>query len=134
MIATGVAIVAMVQLKNVVNRSEAMRAMQELGQEVLAHQRKNGSVPSEAWVDREKEKLPGYVRLRSLRYRARWIGFESSPDAILGYTEFSYRWLFSRNKHLVLRLSGVVEWIDQDEFKSLLAEQQSQLEIEMTRE
>ena len=128
---TSIAVVAMINLKNWVNRSESMRAMEDLGRIVSQYRGKYGSIPSESYIDRIKEELEGHVRLGKVIYRAQWIDFESTPDEILAYTERPYSsWLFGR-KHIVLRLDGRVEWMDKREFETLLAQRQSSQELEI---
>lgn len=130
-VVTAIAVVAMINLKNWVNRSESMRAMEDLGRIVSQYRGKYGCVPPESYVDGIKEELEGHARLGKVIYRAQWIDFESKPDEILAYTEQPYSsWLFGK-KHIVLRLDGRVEWMDKREFKALLAKQQSSQEIEM---
>jgi hypothetical protein len=127
---TAAAVVAMVNFKDWVNRSEAMRAMNQLGQIVLQYRKDRGSVPPESYVNRIKENLQGHVRLGDLQYRAQWLDLESTPDEILAYTEKNYRSLIGKG-FVVLRLDGRVEWVDRKHFKTLLAQQQSPAEIEM---
>jgi len=131
MVITAVAVVAMINFKDWVNRSEAMRAMEYIGRIALQHRKDYGSVPSESWVNRQRENLPGNVRLGNLQYRARWIDFESTPDEILAYTYKNYRSLLLGEGFIVLRLDGRVEWIGKQEFETLLAQQQSPMEIQM---
>ena len=132
-IITIIAILAMINFKDMINRSEAMRAMRNLGQIVLRYREEHGSVPPESYVHRIKGNLEGYVRLGDLKYRARWIDFDSSPDEILAYSEKKYHSSLLLNGFIVLRLNGKVEWINSKSFEALLAQQQSQMEIEMTR-
>jgi len=130
---TAIAVAAMINLKNWVNRSEAIRAMENLGRIVLQYREKYGSVPPESYINRIKEELEGHVRLGEVIYRAQWISFESTPDEILAYTEKHHSsWLFGK-KHTVLRLDGRVEWMDKRELETLLAQQQSSQELEMLR-
>jgi hypothetical protein len=125
---TVVAVVAMLNFKDWVNRSEAMRAMEQLGQIVLKHRDTHGAVPSESFVDGIKQNLQGQARLGELRYRARWLDFESTPDEILAYSEKNYNFLLG-DGYIVLRLDGSVEWMEKKQFESLLARQQSPEEI-----
>jgi hypothetical protein len=130
-VVTAIAVIAMINLKNWVNRSESMRAMEDLGRIVSQYRGKYSCVPSESYVDGIKEELEGHARLGKMIYRAQWIDFESKPDAILAYTEQPYSsWLFGK-QHIVLRLDGRVEWMDKREFEALLAKQQSSQEIEL---
>jgi len=131
---TAVAVLAMVNLKDWVNRSEAMQAMERLSQEVLDYRNKHGSVPPESYIDGIKEDLQGRARLGNLRYRARWIDFECPPDEILAYTEKNYHSLFLKSGFIVLRLDGSVEWMNRQKFETLLAQQQSPMEIQIMRE
>jgi hypothetical protein len=131
---TAIAVVAMINLKNWINRSESMRAMENLGRIVSQYRGKYGSIPPESYVDGIKDELEGHARLGKVIYRARWIDFESSPDEILAYTEQPYSsWLFGK-KYIVLRLNGRAEWMDKQEFEPMLAKQQSSQELEMLHE
>ncbi len=131
---TAVAVVAMINFKDWVNRSEAMRAMEQLGQIVLQYRKNRGSVPPESYVDGIKEDLEGYVRLGKLYYRALWIDFDSPPDTILAYTKKKYRSLFLDDGFIVLRLNGNVEWMGEREFEALLAQHQNPMEIQMLQQ
>jgi hypothetical protein len=128
---TAVAVLAMINFKDWVNRSEAIGAMESLSKKVLKYRQTHGSVPPRSWVDEQRENLPGYVRLGNFRYRGLWIDFESTPDEILAYAEGNYRSLLVGKGCVVLRMDGRVEWLDRQEFETLLARQQSQAEIEM---
>ena len=130
---TGIAVLAMINFKDWVNHSEAIRAMEVLGQKVLKYREKHGSVPPESYVNEIRGDLPGHVRLGELKYRALWIDFESTADEILAYTERNYHSLLLSDGFIVLRLDGRVQWIDKKEFEKLLAQQQSLAEIEMLR-
>lgn len=131
---TVIAVVAMVNFKDLVNRSEAMRAMEQLGRIILEYRKENGLVPSKAWIDNQRESLPGNVRLGKLQYRALWIESESTPDEILAYTERSYHSLFVGEGYVVLRLDGQVEWMDKQRFNTLLPEQKRRIETEMLQQ
>jgi len=132
MVVTATAVVGMVELKNLVNRSEAMRAMESLGRVVSDYKQKNGSIPPESHVDGIIKSLEGQLRLGNLRYRAQWIAFDSPPDTILAYARKNYRSLFSRPGVIVLRLDGRIEWMDKASFDKLIAGQQTPMELEMT--
>jgi hypothetical protein len=130
---TAVAVVAMLNFRDWLNRAEAMRAMEHLGQIVLQYRKDYGSVPPESYVDRIKETLEGYARLGDPHYRAQWIDFESGPDEILAYTKIISRSLFFSSGFIVLRLDGRVEWMDKQTFETLLVQQQKPMEREMLR-
>ena len=130
-VVTAIALVAMINFKDWVNHSEAMRATEQLGQIVLEYREKRGLLPPESYVDNIRGNLEGHRRLGKLYYRARWIDFESTDDEILAYTEKNYRSLLVGKGYVVLRLDGRVEWMGKQEFETLLAQCQSPMEIEM---
>jgi len=133
---TAFAVLAMINLKDWVNRSEAMRAMEQLGQVVLQHRKEKGSVPSEDYIRSIKESLEGHVRIPNLRYRARWIDLESTPDEILAYSKKRYRASLLNDGYVVLRLDGRVEWMGEGGFRKLLSQQRrkSPEELQMLQE
>ncbi len=132
-IVTAVAIAAMFNFKDWVNRSEAIRAMEELSQVVTKYHQEHGSIPAESYVTSIKKNLKGWVRLGDLRYRAEWIDLDAKPDTILAYTEKKYPSSLLGDGYVVLRLDGRVEWMGKEQFEKLLAQQQSKLEIDMLR-
>ena len=133
-ILTVVAVVAMLDFKNWVNRSESMRAMEELGHIVLNYRKEHGAVPPEAYVDSLLVNLRGYARLGRIQYRARWIDFDCSDDEILAYAGKDYFSLFFHGGYVLLRMDGRVQWMSKVEFEKLLASQQSPLEVKMVQE
>ncbi|MHC4387518.1 MAG: hypothetical protein ACYSX1_02820 [Planctomycetota bacterium] len=128
---TFVAVVAMINAKDWVNRSEAMRAMEQLGERALDYRKAHGFVPPESYVTNVRESLEGHLRLGHVQYRGLWIDFESTPDEILAYCEKRYPSSLFDDGYVVLRLSGKVEWLGKQEFETELAHQQSEKEIEM---
>lgn len=131
---TAVAVVAMICFRDWVNRSEAMRAMEQLGQRVLNYRKVHGLVPPESYVDGIKEDLEGHVRLGDVQYRGLWIDLDSTDDEILAYAQRDYHSLVVGRGYIVLRLDGRVEWLGKQECEKLLAEQQSPTEVQMLRE
>ena len=129
---TTIAVITMINFKDWVNHSEAMRAMEQLGQKAVAYRKLHGSV-SESHLRNIEEDLQGAARIGGLQYRARWIGFDPSLDEILAYTQRNYRSMFLGNGYIVLRLDGRVEWMEKQQFETLLAKQQTLMEAEMMR-
>jgi hypothetical protein len=127
---TAVVVAGMVELKNWVNRSESVRAMEQLQKAVTEYREKNGSVPPESYVDGIIKTFAGEPRLGTPNYRARWITIDSPPGTILAYVNKDYHSLFSHPGVLVLRYDGRLEWMDKAKFDKLLASQQTQLELE----
>jgi len=130
-VVTAIAVVAMINFKDWVNRSEARRAVEQLGQIVLQYRKDNGALPPESYVNNIKKALEGSARLGELQYRALWIDSDSKPDEILAYTEKDYSSLLVGDGFIVLRLDGRVEWMGKKEFKTLLKQQQSPEEVQM---
>lgn len=128
---TLIVVLAMINFKDWINRSEAMRATEHLSQIVLEYRVKHGLLPPESYVDNIRGNLEGHRRLGKLHYRARWIDFESTDDEILAYTEKNYHSLLVGKGYIVLRLDGRVEWMDTQHFETLLARQQSREEMEI---
>ena len=128
---TVVFIVLMMNVKDLLNKKEAMRAMQTVGKEVLTYRKQYASLPPESYLARIKEQ---FVRLGALHYRAQWIGFDSEPNTILAYTSKNYRSLVASAGYVVLYLDGRVEWMGKKEFEELLKEQQTAREIEMLQD
>lgn len=130
---TVAAVVAMINFKDWVNRSEAMRAMEQLGRIVFKYRELNGLLPSESYVAGIREDLEGGVRLENLHYRALWVDFEADPNEVLAYTKKTYRSSLLSDGYVVLLRDGSVTWMGVNEFEALLAQQQTEEEIEMLR-
>jgi len=130
---TAIAVAAMAHLRDWVNRSETMRAMEQLGQKVLKYRKDSGILPAESYVTNIKKEVEAGIRLEDLGYRALWIDFEATADEILAYSEKKYRSSLLRDGYVVLRLDGRVEWMGKKEFEELLAQQQDASEINMRR-
>jgi hypothetical protein len=132
-IVTVLGVVAMINFKDWINRSEAMLAMGNLGEVILKYRAENGFVPPESYINSIRPNLPGNSRLGdSFRYRALWLNFDSPPDTILAYAPKKYRSLILKDGVIVLRLDGHVEWLETKDFETLLAKQQSPLEKQIT--
>ncbi len=128
-IITVIAVTAMIDFKNWVNRSEVMRAIQQLGQIAAEYRKERGSIPPESYVSNIKEDLEGHVRIGTLNYRARWIDFGCPPDEILAYVEKDYHSLFLGHGFVVLRMDGSVTWMNKQEFETLFARQRKPSEV-----
>jgi hypothetical protein len=129
--ATAAAVTAMMHLKDYVNRSEAMRAMTQLGERILAYRRTHGSLPPESFVDSVQGELEGAVRRGNIRYRALYIGLDASDDTILAYSQKRHPSSFLKDGYVVLRLSGTVEWMATAKFARLFAAQRAPAESQL---
>jgi hypothetical protein len=134
LLATVAAVVGMVQLKDYVNRSEAMRAMTQLGQRILEYKRQYGSLPSQSFVDSIKGDVEGAVRMGNVNYRAQWIGLDAPSDTILAYSRKRHPSSFLKDGYVVLRLNGTVEWLSTHQFAALFATQRTPTESNVPKE
>ena len=125
LIATVAAVVGMVQLKDYVNRSEAMRAMTQLGQRILEYRKQYGPLPPQSFVDSIKGNVEGAVRMGNVNYRAMWIGLDAAGYTVLAYSQKRLPSSFLKDGYVVLRLDGTVEWLPTKEFAELFARQRS---------
>ncbi|MHC4075858.1 MAG: hypothetical protein ACYSRZ_05530 [Planctomycetota bacterium] len=130
-VVTIAAVVAMINFRDWVNRSEATRAMEQLGRIVSSYRQQHNIIPPESYVDQLREDLQGSARLGELNYRARWIDFDAAGDEILAYTEKTYGHLTFSHGFIVLRLDGRVEWLAKEDFEDIIARQRSTEEIQM---
>ena len=128
---TALAVVIMINFKDLINRSEAMRAMEHLGQTALRYREKNGSLPPQGYIRSIMDTLEGHARLTNLSYRAQWIDFNAKPDEVLAYSEKNYPSSLLSSGYIVLRLEGSVEWMTEEQFDKLLPERKRQRETEM---
>ncbi len=144
---TAAAVILMFNVKDVIVRSEAIRAMNNLSRAIADYQEKykldyqgrtGKDYPSEkvplpptSFVDDVKKHLEGRARLGDMRYRALWIDLNAPPDTIVAYSpRIFHSWIVSSG-YVLLRLDGTVEWMDKGPFEELLASQQSPEEAAM---
>ena len=133
LIVTAVAVVGMINFKDYVNRSEAVAAMEQLGQFVLQHKADTGRTPSESVFLTKAREVQGGVRLVGLKYRGLWLGPDADPNDTLAYAEKTYPSSMLDDGYVVLQLDGTVHWVPKTEFEKRLARQRSDVEIEMTK-
>lgn len=134
LMATAAAVVGMMHLKDYVNRSEAMRAMTQLGQRILEYRRQYGSLPPQSFVDNIKDDVEGSVRIGNVNYRAMWIGLDAPDDTILAYSRKCHSSSFLKDGYVVLRLDGAVEWLPTKQFAALFATQRTPTEPNVPKE
>jgi type II secretory pathway pseudopilin PulG len=134
LVATAGAVVGMMQLKDYVNRSEAMRAMSQLGTQILEYRRQYGSLPPQSFVDNVKGEVEGAVRMGNVMYRALWIGPDAPGDTVLAYSQKRLPSSFLKDGYVVLRLNGAVEWLPTQQFVALFAKQRAPTEPDLSNE
>jgi hypothetical protein len=123
-------IFAFANFKDYVNKAEAMRAFNKLGQKIVEYRNQHGLLPSESEIAGLKENIEGSARMGTIHYRAQWIGIDSPPETIVAYTKKSYHALVVESGFVVLRLDGQVQYIPTEEFEKILAKQQTMAEAE----
>lgn len=126
---TALFVVVMVNVRNVLNKSEAMRTMRLLGQQVHEYREKYRSSPPESFIIGQRQRLVD-ARLGEVTYRAQWLGYNAKPNDILSYSKKNYG-LIAGNGYIVMFLDGSVKWMEKSEFEELLDQQQSQAEREL---
>ncbi len=126
---TAIFVGAMINVKDVINKSEAIRAMELLGEGVRKYRESYHSTPPESYFNQLKNSV-STVRLGDVQYRSRWIDFDDGPDTILAYSYKNYRFFVKRG-YVVMRLDGSVEWIEREKFIKLLKKQQSDAEVKL---
>ena len=129
LVSTAVFVVAMLNVRDYVNRGEAMRTMENLGEKVRRYRDKYNSTPPKSYLAGQRTDIQD-VRLGDFEYRAPWIEFGASADTILAYSSKNYQFLLGKG-YIVMRLDGSVEWMQKAEFKKLLSKQQTKAEIEL---
>jgi hypothetical protein len=120
---------AVMNVKDLINRKEAMRGMKHLGEIVLDYRNKNGALPGEAMILDVEKQVAGSARLGEVHYRAQYISINSTPDTIVAYDEQRFGSLLVKSGFIVLMLDGRVQFMDAKTFYAMLSRQQSEYEI-----
>lgn len=128
-VGTAAFVAVMLNVRDYVNRAEAMRTMEYLGEKVCQYRAKYNSTPPKSYLIGQRTDFQD-ARLGDFEYRAPWIEFGASPDTILAYARKNYQFLVGKG-YIVMRLDGHVEWMERVEFKELLSKQQTEAEIEL---
>jgi len=126
---TAVFVAVMLNVRDYVNRAEAMRTMERLGEKVCQYRAKYNSTPPKSYLTGQRTDFQD-ARLGDFEYRAPWIEFGASPDIILAYARKNYQFLVGKG-YIVMRLDGHVEWMEKDNFEAVLKKQQTEAEIEL---
>jgi hypothetical protein len=116
LVITAVAVVGIIHLKDYINRRDALLAVEQLGEKILAYRKSLGSLPPEGTVQALMSEVSGRTRLGRFTYRAPWITPQSEPDTLLAFTQQDYSSPIVNNGYIVLRLDGTVQWMDAKQF------------------
>jgi hypothetical protein len=115
--------------KDYINKREAIRGFNQLGQKIIEYRKHYGQLPGESSIEGLKEQVEGGARVGNIHYRAQWIGINSPPNTIVAYAEKEYNWLIGSGV-VVLLLDGQILYLTPKEFHELLAKQQTLAETE----
>ena len=126
---TTVFVAVMLNVRDHLNRAEAVRTMEHLAEKVQEYRKRINSTPPKTYLVGHRADFED-VRLGDFEYRAPWIEFGAGPDTILAYARKNYQFLIGRG-YIVMRLDGRVEWMKKAEFEALLKKQQTEAEIEL---
>ncbi|MCD4830413.1 MAG: hypothetical protein K8R02_01235 [Anaerohalosphaeraceae bacterium] len=127
---TIIMVLGLTTLRNYINRSEAVRAMDLLGREALTYRKNYGSLPSESHIKKFLDRIQA-VRVGNMSYRAIWIEYGSDPDrTVLAYAKKSYEWPLQPG-YVVLWLNGKTQWLAAEEFEPILRSQQQKIEMDL---
>lgn len=113
---TTASVVGIIHFKDYINRRDALLAVGQLGEKILAYRESQDVLPPEETVQALKEQVSGRTRLGRLTYRAAWITPESKPDTPLAFTQQNYKSLLVSDGYIILRLDGTVEWLNTEQF------------------
>jgi hypothetical protein len=116
LVVTALSVAGIIHLKDYINRRDALLAVKQLGEKILAFRESQGVLPSEEIVRGLMNEVSGRTRLGRFTYRAPWITPDSKPDAPLAFTQQDYKSLIVSNGYIVLRLDGTVQWLDTKQF------------------
>ncbi len=119
------AVTALINLKDWTNRREALRAMVNISQQIQAYRRTHSSLPPQDCVDDIKKSVPGRARLGKLEYRAQSIKHNSPDNALLAYTQQTYRSFLIPSGYAVIYLDGKVSWMSPDQFQSAFTQSEN---------
>ena len=114
----------MANVRDLLNKSEAIRSMELLGQRVKIYRQQRHSTPPKSFVLGGDPSI-SLARLGNINYRAHWINYNAEPDTILGYTYKNFGG-FAGKGYIVMFLNGDVAWMGKKQFEQLLARQQTQ--------
>jgi hypothetical protein len=129
-IVTLVVVFGLMNLRDMINKSESLREMGELGKAVKDYHKKNGSFPPESWI---KPLENNFARLGNLNYRAQQVFFDSPPETILAYNKYRSYAIFVPSGYAILQVDGQVKWMLLKEFDKVFAQQEKDQELELYR-
>jgi hypothetical protein len=126
---TAIFVGVMLNVRDYVNRAEAIRTMEHLARKVQEYRSQFSSTPPKTYLIGQRMDFQD-VRLGEFEYRAQWIEFGADPDTILAYSRKNYQFLVGKG-YIVMSLDGRVKWMKRAEFVKLLKKQQTEAEVKL---
>lgn len=125
---------AMVNVKEFVNKKEAMLAVGNLNVEIFKYKQANGKWPLQSYVDEKAKQIQGRARLGAVEYRGNLLGYVGSDDVVVVYVKRDYSGLFLDSGYIVAKVNGKVEWLSEEEFDILMSLQWTAEELKKMKE
>jgi hypothetical protein len=129
-IVTMLIVFGLINLRDMINKSESMREMGVLAMTIKDYRSKTGSFPPESWL---KPLESSFVRLGGLKYRAQQVFYDSPPETILAYNKHKSYAILVPSGYAVMQVDYQVKWMPPKQFEELLAKQEKGRELELYR-
>jgi hypothetical protein len=120
----------LMNIRDVINKSESLREMGEFGKAIKDYRTKNGSLPPESWT---KPLESSFARLGNLKYRAQQIFYDSPPETILAYNKHRSYALLVPSGYAILQVDGQVKWMPLKQFNEVFAQQEKDRQLKLYR-
>jgi hypothetical protein len=130
---TGLMVLAISNFKEIVNRSEATMAIEQLSGLVFKYKNHYGSFPPVSYLDGLAGQVQGSARLGTVVYRADCIKYCSGSGSILMYVKKEYSGFLQPSGYIAARLDGSVDWLSIEKFEDEMALEDSQCEIALNK-
>lgn len=126
---TGLMVLAISNFKEIVNRSEATIAVEQLSGLVFKYKNHYGSFPPASYLESLTGQVQGSARLGTVVYRADCIRYSSGAKAILMFVKKEYEGFLQPSGYIAARLDGSVDWLSVEKFEQEMALKDRQCEI-----
>jgi len=132
-IVTTLMVLAISNFKEVINRSEATMATEQLGGLVKKKKNHYGSFPPASYLENLTAQVQGSARLGTVVYRADCITCSSGAKAVLMFVKKEYSGLLQNDGFIVVRLDGSIEWLNPDKFEIEMSLENRSCEITLSK-
>jgi hypothetical protein len=118
----------LINVRDMMNRSEMQREMESLAQSIKEYRQTNGSMPPESVV---RPILERFSRLNPVDYRAKSILYDSPPDTVIASCKQRSYSILVETAYIALRLDGRIEWLSPADFERIMKEQEDARQQEL---